>query len=148
MTSLDSNLLFYALVDNVREHAAARAFLEDLANQEDVAISEFVLVGLYRLLRLQVLHAHPMSAPAAVAVIQQFRHHPRWRILGFPEGRSAELHDQLWHLASQADFAYRRIFDARLALSLRHHGVTEFATANVKDFEEFGFKRVWNPLSC
>lgn len=86
MTSLDSNLLFYALVNNVREHAAARAFLEDLANREDVAISEFVLVELYRLLRLQALHAHPMNAPEAVAVIQHFRHHPRWRIVGFPEG--------------------------------------------------------------
>jgi predicted nucleic acid-binding protein len=36
--------------------------------------------------------------------------------------------------------------DARLALTLRHHGVTEFATSNVKDFEGFGFNRVWNPL--
>ncbi|MFM8358316.1 MAG: hypothetical protein ACKOET_07130 [Verrucomicrobiota bacterium] len=30
--------------------------------------------------------------------------------------------------------------------ALRHDGVTEFATANVKDFEGFGFERVWNPL--
>lgn len=36
---------------------------------------------------------------------------------------------------------------ARLALTLRHHGVTEFVTANVKDFEGFGFTRVWNPLA-
>ena len=26
--------------------------------------------------------------------------------------------------------------------------VTEFATANIKDFEDFGFKRVWNPLKA
>jgi hypothetical protein len=25
-------------------------------------------------------------------------------------------------------------------------GVTEFVTASVKDFEGFGFVRVWNPL--
>jgi hypothetical protein len=31
-----------------------------------------------------------------------------------------------------------------LALWLRRQGVTEFATANVKDFEGFGFDRVWN----
>jgi len=43
-------------------------------------------------------------------------------------------------------FARRRLFDTRTALSLRHHGVTEFATANVKDFGDFGFTRVWNPL--
>lgn len=49
-------------------------------------------------------------------------------------------------LAATADFAIRRIVDARLALTLRHHGVTDFATSNVKDFEGFGFTRVWNPL--
>ena len=43
-------------------------------------------------------------------------------------------------------FARRRVYDARLALSLRRQGVTEFATANVKDFEGFGLARVWNPL--
>jgi predicted nucleic acid-binding protein len=66
--------------------------------------------------------------------------------LGFPNTGSAELHDELWRIASQVEFAYRRIFDARLALTMRHHGVTEFATANVKDFQGFGFARVWNPL--
>lgn len=25
-------------------------------------------------------------------------------------------------------------------------GVTHFATVNRKDFEDFGFKKVWNPL--
>ena len=33
-----------------------------------------------------------------------------------------------------------------LALTLRHHGVTEFATRNEAHFTNFGFTRVWNPL--
>ena len=52
----------------------------------------------------------------------------------------------VWGHASEESFARRRIIDARLALTLRHHGVTELATANVKDFNGFGFERVWNPL--
>lgn len=32
------------------------------------------------------------------------------------------------------------------ALTVRHHGVTEFATTNVKDFKGFRFVRVWNPI--
>jgi hypothetical protein len=56
--------------------------------------------------------------------------------------------NQVWKLASAKDFAFRRIIDARLALTLRHHGVTEFATSNVKDFEAFGFAKVWNPLTA
>ena len=41
---------------------------------------------------------------------------------------------------------YHRLIDVRLALTLRYHGVTDFATANVKDFNGLGFARVWNPL--
>lgn len=43
--------------------------------------------------------------------------------------------------------ARRRIYDTRTALCLKAFGVTELATANVKDFGEFGFLRVWNPLN-
>jgi hypothetical protein len=56
------------------------------------------------------------------------------------------LHDQLWRLAGESGFARRRIYDVRLGLSLRRQGVTEFATANVRDFEGLGLERVWNPL--
>jgi len=146
MLSIDTNLLFYGLASNLPEHPATRVFLESLVAREDVAISEFVLLELYRLLRLPALHERPLGAAQAAAVIQRYRHHPRWRIVGFPETGSPELHDELWSMASEPDFACRRIFDARLALTLRHHQVTEFATANVKDFEGFGFRRVWNPL--
>jgi len=49
--------------------------------------------------------------------------------------------------AGEAGFARRHIIDLRLALTLQHHGVTELATANVKDFEGLGFERVWNPAA-
>lgn len=41
---------------------------------------------------------------------------------------------------------FRDIIDTRFALTLRHHGVTRFATANVKHFQGFGSTEVWNPL--
>jgi len=42
----------------------------------------------------------------------------------------------------------RRAYDWRAALLLfLQKGVTEFATANEKDFRDCGFKRVWNPLA-
>lgn len=44
------------------------------------------------------------------------------------------------------DFAFRRLYDARSALTLTAQGVTEFATVNAKDYEGLGFRRVWNPL--
>jgi hypothetical protein len=49
-------------------------------------------------------------------------------------------------LAELHALARRRAYDWRAALSMLRQGVTEFATVNVKDFEGFGFARVWNPL--
>lgn len=53
--------------------------------------------------------------------------------------------DRTWERSARTG-AFRRIFAVRLALTLRHHGVREFGTANIKDFRDFGFERVWNPL--
>lgn len=51
-----------------------------------------------------------------------------------------------WDHAALPGLARRRIYDKRTALCLRAFGVTEFATANVKDFEGMGFGKVWNPV--
>ena len=54
--------------------------------------------------------------------------------------------ENVWKEASKSNFAFRRIIDLRLAHTLLHHGVTEFATSNEKDFKGQGFTKVWNPL--
>jgi hypothetical protein len=110
-----------------------------------VALSEFVLTEFYLLLRNPAVLAKPLTAPQAVAVIQNYRRHPRWKVLGFPPDSRA-LHTRLWEIAGQPGIARRRIYDTRTALTLRAFGITEFATANVKDFEVFGFAKVWNPV--
>lgn len=147
MISIDTNLLLYAYSVAAPEHAAARAFLCNLGADDNVALSEFILAELYLHLRNPAVLAQPLDAPAAVAVVQSYRRHPRWRILGYPFD-SLAAHEALWTHAARPDFARRRLFDARTAIALRHNGVTEFATANVKDFEDFGFARVWNPLDA
>ena len=54
--------------------------------------------------------------------------------------------DEVWRMAAQPHLGRRVVFDARLALTLRHHGVTEFATRNDSHFTSFGFARVFNLL--
>jgi hypothetical protein len=56
------------------------------------------------------------------------------------DGRILGVRSEVW---------IRVLQDQRRAAGtkLLHHGVTEFATANVKDFAKVGFKRVWNPLA-
>ena len=109
-------------------------------------MSEFVLAEFYLLLKNPAVLAIPLTAPEAVTVIQSYRQHPRWKLFGFPPA-SRELHSALWQRVAVPGISRRRIYDSRTALALRAFGVNEFATANEKDFEGFGFVRVWNPLS-
>jgi len=52
---------------------------------------------------------------------------------------NAPVMDQVWTLAPGESFARRRIIDARLARTLRHHGATELATVNTRDFAVYSF---------
>jgi len=147
MTSIDANILLYSFAVASPFHLPAKRFLGELSDREDVALSEFVLAEFYLLLRNPAVLKNPLDAPAAAAVIASYRKHPRWKTLGFPP-RSREFHDELWKLAATRDFARRRIYDTRTALSLTAFGVTDFATLNLKDFQGLGFKKVWNPVSA
>lgn len=85
--------------------------------------------------------AHPLSAEAARDLVTSY-----WKVPNVMRVENATIMDDVWALAGSKDFARRRIFDARLAFTLRTVGVTHFATSNVKDFEGWGFEKVWNPL--
>lgn len=146
MLSLDTNVLFAAVEVSHAQHAEAASFLASLDPRGDVAISEFVLLELYVLLRSPAVLTRPLDAPSAMAVCQAFRVHPRWQVLGFPN-ESRAFHDAFWPRLATPGFARRRAFDWRMALALLRQGVTEFATVNTRDFAGFGFERVWNPLS-
>jgi len=146
MISIDTNILFAAIDADHSLHRKAAAFIDSLQDRDDVVISEFVLLELYSLLRNPVVLTKPLSASAAVDVCEAFRQHPTWQVIGFPPD-SRRFHDQFWPRLRGRDFVRRRAFDWRAGLSLIQQGVTEFATVNVRDFQGFGFERVWNPLA-
>ncbi|MDB6072982.1 MAG: putative toxin of toxin-antitoxin system [Verrucomicrobiaceae bacterium] len=104
-----------------------------------------VLVELYCLLRNPAVLSKPLKAAAAVDVCEAFRQHPQWQVIGFPT-ESRAFHDSFWPRLGDNTFARRRAYDWRMGLSMLRQGVTEFATVNIKDFQGFGFARVWNPL--
>ena len=145
MLSIDTNILLHGFNQDSPQQGAAIRWLESVAKEENIGISEFILAELYGLLRNPAVLKYLLSAQEAVEVVQIYRSHPRWRLIGFPT-ESRSLHDTLWQKARARDFAFRRLYDARTALTLIHHGVSEFATVNVKDFTGLGFHRVWNPL--
>ena len=139
--SFDTNVVVHACNDVSPQQAAAVKFIESLALRQDVAVSEFMLVEVYLKLRNSKIFPDPMTAPEAAAVCQSFRSNANWELIS--EG---PMMDDVWKQAAKKNFAIRRIVDLRFGLSLIRHGVTEFATANIKDFEGIGFNRVWNPL--
>lgn len=141
MISIDTNVLLYGVNRDCPEHGAARAFLEGCAARRDVAIAELVLVELYVLLRNPAVVRRPLEAEEAASLCQTFRRHPRWALVD-----TAMVMDRVWVAASRPGAARRRIFDARLAHTLLDSGVREFATRNTRDFEGFGFARVFDPL--
>ncbi len=141
MLSVDTNILFPALESSAPLHDRARAFLESQEQNDAFVLCELVLVELYLLVRNPVVVNEPLSARAATALCQGLRQNSRWRLV-----ENAPVMENVWPQAAQRSFARRKIIDARLAMTLLHHGVTEFATVNVRDFKAFGFSRVWNPL--
>lgn len=146
MLSIDTNILLHGFNEDSPRQKAAFQWLESISEEEDVAISEFILAEFYGLLRNPAVLKHPLPADEAVEVVQVYRKHPRWRLIGFPT-ESRPLHDILWLKARTQDFAFRKLYDTRCALTMIAQGVTEFATMNVKDFEGLGFRKVWNPLT-
>ena len=146
MISFDTNLLLYSLNQDCPEYNDARAFFASLPTAPGtVAVCELVLVELYVLLRNPAVLSSPLDPVSAASIIQTFRRHPTWLLIDYP-GQTASVMDELWRLAAQPNTGRRIVFDARLALTLRHYGVTEFATRNESHFSGFGFTRLWNPL--
>lgn len=141
MVSIDTNLLVYAQNSRCIQHEAAQTFVTQCRDRE-ILICELVLVELYLVLRSAAIVSRPLGAAEAAAVCKRYRGNPRWRLV-----ECAPVMGTVWERVGSAGFARRRIIDTRLALTLLHHGVTEFATANTRHFDGFGFSRVWNPAA-
>ena len=141
MLSLDTNILLYAQNRDCPEHKPARAFINKCTERDDVAICELVLVELYQLLRSSAVLTNPLDADEAATVCMTWRNNPRWALI-----ENAPILEKVWHIARRPGIARRAVSDARIALTLRHHGVTEFATRNTADFQGFGFTHLINPI--
>ncbi len=143
MITADTNLFIHAADPDSPSHAKARAFFGELASSSDeFVLCELVLVELYMQLRNPAIFERPYSPQEASSYCSLLKRNPSWRCVDYDVAVSRKL----WDWASKTKGGFRQMIDARLALTLRHHGVTHFATANVKHFKEFGFTKLWNPL--
>lgn len=141
--SADTNLFLYAANPESPHHEAARRFFaEDADGTVRFLLCELVLVELYMQLRNPAVFRKPKTSKAATAFCARLRAHPAWEFGDY----EPEVSKPLWDWAAKTASGFRQIVDARLAFTLRHHGVTHFATANVGHFRNFGFEKVWSPI--
>lgn len=145
MYALDTNLLVYA--HNVASpfHVSAKAFVESVMNSRDefgqlsVCIPVQVLLEFVNVITWQRLDS-PLPLPIALQVVQDYLD------AGVPI-----LHQTPNHLTATLDLlksvkSRKKIFDVSLITTLQEHGIAGLYTVNVKDFEEFDFLDVKNPL--
>lgn len=141
--SADTNLFLYAANPDSPCHEAAKRFFEEEASGKDrFLLCGLVLVEVWMQLRNPAVFRKPKSAREATTFCEALRSNPSWEFGDY----EPEVGDRLWKWAAKTNTGFRQIIDARLALTLRHHGVTHFATANGKHFENFGFMKVWSPI--
>ena len=141
IVSFDTNLAVYAMNTASEFHGAALQFMTSLAKRKDVVVCELVLVELYLKLRNERIFPRPLTASQATAACQSYRQNRLWKIV-----EAAPVMENVWKSTGEEGFAFRRIIDLRLGMTLLHSGVTHFATSNVRDFQNLGFEKVWNPL--
>jgi len=143
MIGIDTNIFFYSLNKKSPLYNSARDYVSKALNggNQQVVITDYVLMELYNLLRNKAVMDAPLTSPKAVELVTSYLKSPN-----VVRAEAAPVMDQVWQIANSDKFPRRRIFDVRLALTLQHHGVTQFVTANVKDFQDLGFDKVWNPL--
>ena len=145
IVSADTNLFLYAANPDSPHHAAAQQFFEEQARSgERFLLCGLVLVEIYMQLRNPHVFQKPKTAREATAFCEALRANPAWEYAD----SEPEVAKPLWKWAAQTTTGFRHIIDARLAFTLRHHGVTHFATANAKHFEGFGFGKVWSPITA
>lgn len=142
MRSCDTNILLYALNTSCQEHAAARKYFDSVVGDHSFAVCELVLVELYVLLRNPKVLKAPLSAKEAAECCLQLRKNPAWRVIDY----DTRISDAVWAVCSNTKLSGVSIFDTRLALTLEHHGIKEFATRNVKDFKRFSSLDIINPI--
>jgi toxin-antitoxin system PIN domain toxin len=145
MLTADTNLFIHAADPDSPRHEEARGFFAGLGDFEDeFVLCELILMELYMQLRNPAVFRKPYSAKESASYCDALKRNPSWRCIDYDPLVSPSL----WKWAAHTKAGFRQMIDARIAYTLLHHGVTRFATANIKHFKPFGFAEVWNPLDA
>ena len=139
MIALDTNVMLYALVSSFPLHDRTATWLR---NQEAPLVTTHTNVAeVLRLTTHAKVFPNPLALGAAVNLVNEFLSAFDMEVVGDE--------DTWWKRLAHEGFPAptirgNEVFDARIALSLRYHGVTRICTLD-SDFRKFDFLEIIEP---
>jgi uncharacterized protein len=141
MKLVDTNLLVYAYVPALRQHAPARRWFEQaLGEDEAVGLAWVSVLGFVRVVTSPRIFRVPLLLDRAVAVIDDWLEQQAVEII-LPTPRHWST---LRHMLTEGQAGGSMATDAHLAALSLEHGATIYTTD--RDFSRFPSVRVINPI--
>lgn len=134
LSFVDTNVLVYALYEEVEHHVAAR-HLVDRAKQSDAALctAPQVLAEFYAVVTDPRRVSVALEPRAAIEEIQKLRERPGFAVLEVPN----DIVDRWIDLALRYSVTKQDVFDLQLVAVMLAHGVKKIDTWNTSDFRRF-----------
>lgn len=143
MNSLDTNILIYAVNSGCKEHASAiKVYERMLEDPTSWIISDQVLFEFYRGLRHKNILERPLNHQQAIEQISFLREEAGILHCAY----EVSFWDQVKSFDDCKNPKAIHIFDRVLAITLLKNKVTTLYTRNTKDFREFKFENLINPI--
>jgi len=145
MYALDTNLLVYAHNAASPLHGRAKAFVERAMNSRDTEGDASICLPAQVLMEfLNVITWYRLEAPLSLIDAMNIAQDYLDTGVTILYQKSTQL-ETLFELLKSVK-TRKKIFDVALAATLKDHDVSGLYTVNTKDFEEFTFLDVKNPL--
>ena len=123
----------------------AKAFVETIMNKRDEEGELAICIPAQVLMEfLNVITWHRLEVPLSLTDATQL-------VQDYLDSEALILYPQSTQLNTLLDLlktvtTRKKVFDVALAATLKDHGISGLYTVNTKDFAEFGFLDVKNPL--
>jgi len=136
MIALDTNAIIHYLVKSQLDHKVVKAWFEK--NTEPLATTHTNIAEVLRLITHPKVFPNPMKLAAAVELVKNFIE--VFNLLVLEE--SPHWYEELQPLAKLIPtLRGNEVFDARIALCLKHNGIKEILTFDT-DFLKYPFLKV------
>lgn len=139
---VDTNVLVYAVLPAVPQHAASRALVDRAqAAGANLCVAPQNLVGFYAVVTDPRRVTQPRGSDEALRAVEDFLSLPGLTLLPVPNDLIAR-----WaQLVRQSGATRRRAFDTQLVATMLGNAVTTIYTFNTPDFQQFGQIQVLTP---